>query len=357
MMQKSKLQTLKVHFVAAVIAGVLCSSASAFAEEYDRLDGIVKPLIATKPLKLGVTLVHLNDDFWKGIAYGIIDEAKRSNVTVAQVSIAGAYGNVTQQFSQIETLKSLGVDYVVLGAAAYKGYDPQLKTLKDAGVGVIAAGIPVDSDKVIFGVTQDDSTIGAELADEICKANGTKPATVLTVPGPAGAEWVRLRHDGFTKKLATCSGLKLVDGAVGGALGLERGLSQASDLLQKHPDAKYIYTPEVSLGLGAVQAVRQAGSQAQVVSSSVVREAIPLVKSGKLLALGSEPGIVMGRLIVQYAIREHEKLPMTGDFKKDGTSYPAVYVPNTMITTKNVDTYPVDLYELPPKDWSLSAVQ
>nr|AAW28148.1 PydC [Rhizobium sp. TAL1145] len=194
----------------------------------------------------GVTLVHLNDNFWKGIAYGIADEAKRSNVTVAQISIAGAYGNVTQQFSQIETLQSLGVDYVVLGAAAYKGYDPQLKRLKDAGIGVIAAGIPVDSKNVDFGVTQDDGAIGVGLAKEICEAAGSDKAGVIALPGPAGAEWARLRLDGLEQALKACPNVTLVKGAVTGGLELEQGLTQASDMLQKNSDTKFIFTPVIT---------------------------------------------------------------------------------------------------------------
>ena len=33
--------------------------------------------------------MHLQDDYWKGMAYGIVDEAKRAGGKVVQVSIAG----------------------------------------------------------------------------------------------------------------------------------------------------------------------------------------------------------------------------------------------------------------------------
>ncbi|MFC0804570.1 MULTISPECIES: substrate-binding domain-containing protein [Sinorhizobium] len=352
---KSKLSFARI--ACAVVVGSLFASHSSLAEEPDRLAGIVEPVVATKPLKLGVTLVHLNDDFWKGIAYGIADEAKRNNVTVAQISIAGAYGNVTQQFSQIETLQSLGVDYVVLGAAAYKGYDPQLKRLKDAGIGVIAAGIPVDSKNVDFGVTQDDEAIGLGLAKEICAAAGPDKAGAIALPGPAGAEWARLRLDGFEQGLKACPNVALVKGAVTGGLELEQGLTQVSDMLQKNPDTKFIFTPVIPLGLGAAQAARQSGIQAQVVSATIVREALPLIKNDRLLALTSEPGILMGRLIVQFAIRDHEKLSKGDEFKTQGMAYPTIFTNNAVITKKNVDSYGYDVYDLPPKDWSLNIKQ
>lgn len=344
------------RFALPLLACAALAALPARADDADRLRGIVEPVIAKTPLKIGVTLVHLNDDFWKGIAYGIVDEAKRSNVKVVQVTIAGAYGNVPQQFEQLENMKTLGVDVAVIGAAAFKGYDNLLRQLKQSGLMVVAAGIPVDSRSVDFGITQDDTAIGAALADAVCRDTAGKAATVLTVPGPAGAEWARLRHVGFDEHAKGCKGLDVVEGAVGGGLGLEQGLSQTSDLLQTHSDAGYVYTPEISLGLGAAQAIRQARAKTRVVSSSIVREAIPAIEDGRVLAAASEPGIIMGRLVVQYAIRQHEKMPMP-KMSVSGSPYPTVLTPTVLITKANAKTYPFELYEIPPKSWSIQALQ
>ena len=345
--------TLLSAFLAIASSAVATGT---FAEEDDRLRGIVAPVVAKTPFKIGVTIVHLNDDFWKGIAYGIADEAKRSNIQLVQVTVAGGYGNVPQQFEQLETMKTLGVDVAVIGAAAFKGYDSVLRRLKMAGITVVAAGIPVDSKNVDFGLTQDDSAIGVALAEAVCKNAAGKMTSVLTVPGPAGAEWARLRHAGFDRVARDCKGLSVVEGATGGSLGIEQGLSETSDLLQTHPDAGYVYTPEISLGLGASQAIRQAHAKAVVVSSSIVREAIPQIEDGRILAAASEPGIIIGRLVVQYAIRAREKLPMP-NMTTVGSPYPLLMTPTVMITSANAKTYPFDSYEIPPKTWSTQALR
>lgn len=322
----------------------------------DRLVGLIEPVKASKPYRIGVTVVHLNDDFYKGIVYGIDDEAKRSGVEVVQVSIAGAYGNVKEQFAQLEAFKALKVDVAVVAPAAYNGYDTALKSLKDAGIMVVAAGIPVNSKNVDFGITQDDTAIGKVLADRICatKTGGR----VLTVPGPAGAEWARLRYVGFMDEAKKCAGLIPTEGAFGGAMGLQWGLSTTSDLLIRFPDAKYVYTPEISLAMGAAQAIRQQGKQVKVVSSSMVKEAAPMVKDGRLLAVVSEPGIVMGRLVVQYAIRKLDGKPLTGLAPADKTtSYPYFNVPTTLITPANVDAHPFEIYEIPPASWKMPAIK
>ncbi|MCY1214010.1 Periplasmic protein TorT [compost metagenome] len=346
----------------AVLGAVLAAMAvlgigmnAATAAEADRLKGLVEPLKADKPFTLGVTLVHLQDDFWKGIAYGIQDEAKRSGVNVLQVSVAGAYGNVREQFAQLESLKARGADYVVVGAASFDGYDAMFKNLQEGGTKVLAAGIPVNSPNVAFGVGQDEGAIGIALAKALC---AVKPnSTTLPIPGPAGAEWARLRFEAFQGEAKKCPGMTVKPGAFGGSLDLAYGMSQASDLLLRDPGADFIYTPVISLGMGAVQAVRQQRKNVKVVSSAIVREAIPLVKDGRMLAVASEPGILMGRLIVQYAIRDREGKPMPNMVKDGSLKYPHLLTPPVVITPENVSKYAFDEYDIPPKGWNITSSQ
>lgn len=322
------------------------------AQEQDRLIGLTTPIKSDKPFKIGVAVVHLQDDFYKGIVYGIEDEAKRVGAEVVQVSVAGGYGNVREQFAQLEALKALKVDMVAFAAASFNGYDNALKALKDAGIKVAAVGIPVGSKQVDFGVLQDDQEIGRTLAKEICATRDL--GTVLTVPGPAGAEWARLRYVGFMEQAKQCAGLKPIEGAFGGALGLQHGLTQTADLLLRHPDAKYVYTPEVSLGMGSAQAIRQQRKNAKVVSSSMVKEAIPMIKDGRFLAVVSEPGIIMGRLLVQFAARQFSGKPVSELKVADASSpYPYFNVPPVLIKPANVDQHAYEIYEIPPASWKL----
>jgi ribose transport system substrate-binding protein len=336
------------------ISVILCGAVNAQSQD-DRLQGLIEPIKAQKEYKIGVTLVHLNDDFWKGIAYGIADEAKHSGVKVVQITVAGAYGNVREQFAQLNALKTLGVDIAVVGPASFNGYDPVFKELQGAGIKVVAAGIPVNSPNVSFGVGQDEKAIGVALADEICKAN--PKAKVVTIPGPAGAEWTRLRYVGFMEQAKKCAGLTAVEGAFGGNVDIGYGLSQASDLMLRHQDASFVYTPQISIGMGAAQAIRQMNRKAQVVSSAVVREAIPMIKDGRILAVVSEPGIIMGRLVVQYAIRQMEGKPMPKMNRDSSLPYPYALTPPTLVRSTNADAFPFHIYEIPPKDFRIDAIQ
>src|SRR5260370_9871994 len=149
--EKSRAAFKRLPLLAALGLALVASLAHA---ETDRLLGLIPATSAQKPIKIGVTVVHLNDDFYKGIVYGIEDEAKRSNVQGVQVSIAGAYGNVREQVAQLDAFKTLGVGVAVLAPAAYDGFDPILTSLKSAGIKVASVGIPVNSKHVDFGVLQ-----------------------------------------------------------------------------------------------------------------------------------------------------------------------------------------------------------
>ena len=335
---------------------VAAATASAQATDKDRLGGMGQAIDKAKPFRIGVAVVHLQDNFYKGIVYGIEQEAKKIGAEVVQVSVAGGYGNVREQFAQLEAMKALKVNFVAFAPAAYNGYDGALKSLRDAGIKVAAVGIPVGSKNVDFGVLQDDREIGSALADEICKSG--KLGTVVTIPGPAGAEWARQRYLGFLEQTKKCPGLVAKEGAFGGAIDLQYGLTQTSDLLLRNPEAKYVFTPQITLGMGAAQAIRQQRKDARVVSSSMVKEAIPMVKDGRMLAVVSEPGIVMGRLAVQIAAQQfagNSKFKLKGPDANSG--YPYFNVPPVMIKADNAETFSYETFEIPPENWKLPTVR
>jgi ABC-type sugar transport system substrate-binding protein len=213
----------------------------------------------------------------------------------------------------------------------------------------------VNSASIVFGVTQDDALIGRQLAQAICSKNAA--AKIVAIPGPAGAEWARLRYVGFMDQVKHCPGTLVFPGAFRGSVDLQEGLTQTADLLQKHPEAEFVYTPQMSLGMGAVQAGRQLGRHVQVVSSAMIGAAVPMLVDGRMLAVVSEPAIIMGRLIVQYAIRDAEQKDKPNFIQPTGAPYPYLLAPATLITSVNAARFPLSVYEIPPSDFQLDAIQ
>ena len=345
-------------FAAMLSTMIVATGAPARAEEFDRLLGMTEEVKDTgQPIRYGVTLVHLQDDYWKGIAYGIDDEVSKVGGKVVSVNIAGKYGNVTQQFAQIQAMMAKGIDVLVIGAAAYDGYDTILKMAKDKGVKVIAVGTPVNSAVPDFGIVFSDYEIGKKLGAVLCEKKPKPDFTVLGLPGPAGAEWTRLRVEGLKATLKDCPGAKLEMSAVGGEISIGYGLSATADMITKYPDASFVWTPTMGLGMGAIQAVKQRQAKMQVVGSTILRGIFPALEDGTLLAVNAEPPIFVGRLVVQYSIRQKLGLPTPLIAPNSEFKYPMI-IPNTIVLNKdNYKTYPWERTDVPPADWSIEAFQ
>jgi ribose transport system substrate-binding protein len=321
----------------------------------DRLRGAVEPVTAKKPYRIGVTLVHFVDDYWKGISYGLVEEAKHANVEIVRLLAAGGYGRVADQIAQLETISTLDLDAVILGATNYDGYDRAIQRLIDKGIKVVAAGVPVNSKLVALGVTMDEIAIGRTLAQFACKAKSN--AKVATIPGPNGPAWNKLRFDGFQAGAKDCPGMELVGNIFKGDTKIEDGQSQGSDLLIKYPDADYIYAAAANLGTGAALAAKRMDRPAKVITATVTSKTVELMKEGRISMVISEPGILIGRSLIQYTTRllNGDALPNLVD--GGPIPYKQFLIPLYELTNDNVGGYELTVYDQPPSGWQVPASQ
>jgi ribose transport system substrate-binding protein len=272
-----------------------------------------------------------------------------------RITGAGGYGKVAEQIAQLETLATMNLDAIVIGSTDYAGFDRAIQRITDKGIKVIAIGVPVNSPLVSFGVTIDEVVLGRKLADFVCKQD--PKARVVTIPGPNGPVWNKLRFDGFKQGAAACPGMQLYGNTFQASTKLEDGLSQGTDLLIKHPDANFIYAAAVGLGTGAGMAAKQARSKARVVTAAITDRTVDLMKEGHIAMVVTEQPILMGRATIQLAARlaNGEKLPpMT---PKGTIPYPQFLVPLFEIQPKDLAGYSLNIYDQPPPGWQLPSFQ
>ena len=153
----------------------------------------------------------------------------------------------------------------------YDGLERPIKNLVDKGITVVSLATPVKSDLVKFGVIQDEYTVGETGAKYICDRE--PGALVITIPGPQGTEWNRMRFEGFKRGAAKCD-LKLVGNSFGGNMAIEDGQSQATDLMIKYPDADFIWAVGGNVGDGAAQAVKRMRRDLPVVGSGITANTV-----------------------------------------------------------------------------------
>ncbi len=348
-----------IWMVALVVAMILAGAsirASGAGEPVDDRDALLHPVKAQRPYRIGVSLVHFVDDYWKGVAFGISDEAGRSGVKIVRILSAGAYGNVEQQLDQLDQLATLQVDAVILGAANYDGYSRQSAHLTRRGIKVVAVGVPVNADTVSFGVTMNEEAIGKAMAAYMCKAESS-PLQVITIPGPSGSTWNKLRFDGMEAGAHSCSGMTLVGNVFKGNTLIEDGEAQASDLLIKYPQAEFIYAAAANLGTGAAIAARRMNRSTRVVTATITSKSLDLLRSGNIAMVISEPGILIGRLALENTVRLLDHQPLAPMVAKKPVPYPQLLVPLYPVTADQLNVYDVTKYDRPPPQWSPSAIQ
>jgi ABC-type sugar transport system substrate-binding protein len=224
------------------------------------------------------------------------------------------------------------------------------------GIKVVAVGVPVNARTVSFGVTMNEEAIGKTIAAYMCKADSAPPQ-VITIPGPSGSTWNKLRFDGVEAGAHACSGMTLVGNVFKGNTQIEDGEAQASDLLIKYPQAEFIYAAAANLGTGAAIAVRRMNRSTRVVTATITSKSLDLMRSGNIAMIVSEPGILIGRLALENTVRLLDHQPLTGMVEKQPVPYPQLLVPLYPITAEQLSVYDVTKYDRPPPEWSPSSIQ
>ncbi len=337
------------YALAAALVGVAVAAAPtpAAAQPVDRLLGVVEPVKAKKKYRIAYASADLNAAFFVSVAYGVVDEADKAGVELVRVFSAGGYGNVAEQIAQLESAGSMNLDAVILLSTAFDGFDKALERLTQKGTKVILLGAPVNSKNASLIIAQDEPGLGRMMAGHICKQ---KPgAKVITLPGPPGVAWNKLRFDGFQDEAKKCN-LNLVGNVFKGHIALEEGQAQASDLLLKFGDADYIYAVAGVVGVGAAQAAKRMKHKAKVVTAVVAKETVELIREGHIEMAVAEPAILFGRASVQYAVRvlNGDATPglVPGIFP-----YPAAFVRNLELTKDKLDKYDLYAYDNAPDGW------
>ncbi len=175
---------------------------------------------------------------------------------------------------------------------------------------------------------------------------------MITLLGPAGSEWNKVRFDGFKAAAEKCS-LKLVGNTFAGNVSIEDGEKQAADQLARNPDADYIYAVAGIFAVGASQQAKRMHSGAKIVAGTLTRRTINLLKDGNIALVVTEPPIVFGRAALQYTVRLLNGDPLP-NMVSGALPFPVVMVPNQQLTPANIGSYDANAYDLPPEGWTPS---
>jgi ABC-type sugar transport system substrate-binding protein len=196
-------------------------------------------------------------------------EANESNIQDTFTEDAGyelKYAPATNldQKSQIDAFTSFvdeGVDVILLSATEGSGWEDSLKRAQEAEIPVILIdrGIePDDNSLYVTRIAPDNIEVSTSVA-EWATSQFPDGANYFVLEGPAGVSVVNERNEGFDAVVGGESGFTKV-GAQTANWSTEEAKSVVETVLKSNSnDVQFIFAQNDEMGLGAVQAVEEAG--------------------------------------------------------------------------------------------------
>ncbi|OUM43303.1 sugar ABC transporter substrate-binding protein [Arthrobacter sedimenti] len=170
-------------------------------------------------------------------------------------------------------------------------------------------------------------------AAEFVLESAEKGDQVAVIEGQAGVYAAKQRTTGFTTT-AEEGGLEVV-ASVPGDWDIAKARDAATTIISQYPDIAAIYANNDGMALGVAEAVNAAGKKGQimVIGTDGVEAAYDAIRAGDLTATVDSYPYLTGQVSVNVAVR------LLG-----GQDVPrAVYTPQALITTENVDDAPPTL--------------
>ncbi|NRG40802.1 substrate-binding domain-containing protein [Rathayibacter sp. VKM Ac-2804] len=168
------------------------------------------------------------------------------------------------QKSQIDSFTSFvdeGVDIILLSATEGSGWEDSLERAQEAEIPVILIdrGIePDDTDLYVTRIAPDNIAVSTSVADW-AKSSFPDGAKYFTLEGPAGVSVVNERNEGWDEVIGADSAFTKV-GAQTANWSTEEAKSVFETVLKSNNnDVQMVFAQNDEMGLGAVQAVQEAG--------------------------------------------------------------------------------------------------
>lgn len=283
-----KLKTLR-NTALAIALGVTASSA--LAAEY------------------AVILKTLNNPFWVEMKQGIESFAEKQGIEV-DVYAAASEGDMQAQmrlFEDVTNRNYKGIAFAPLSAnnlvfPAVKAYKKGIH-LVNLDEKVDIAGLNASGAQVAGFVTTDNVAVGGTGAAFIVEKLGEQGGKVAIIEGKAGNASGEARRKGAQQVFEKAKNIELV-ASQPADWDRMRALDVATNMLQRNPDLAAIYCANDTMAMGAVQAVRNAGKQGQVlvVGTDGVPEARKLVAAGQMTATVAQDPAQIGMKGMQILV-------------------------------------------------------
>jgi ribose transport system substrate-binding protein len=190
----------------------------------------------------------------------INENAKREagKYSDVQLKITEGSNDATQQTSQIQTLINQKVDVLIILPADGKQLTPAGRTAMNAGIPVINLDRIFDTPQAYrTWIGGDNYRMGLNAGNYIAQRLNGK-GTVVELAGIDTLPLTQDRTRGFDDALKNYPQIKKV-GRAAAEFNVQTGQARMAELLQAHPTFDALWNHDDDQGIGALQAIKQAG--------------------------------------------------------------------------------------------------
>lgn len=242
---------------------------------------------------------NLTNPYFQAVRVGTETAAKTLGVKVIQY-VPTKPDSISEQLSQVEDVIVKKPDAIVFIPVDYKALVPAVEKINAAGIPVTNITDRSAGGNFVAFVGADDYSIGLAIARRLLKAIGGK-GNVIILEGVKGSLTSTNRVRGFNDALKENPDVKLLASQPANFQRLN-ALQVMENLMQSFPSIDGVLAANDPMAVGALEALEGANRKALVVGINGSKEAVELIKSGKLLASGDFNGFIQGCIGTQIAV-------------------------------------------------------
>jgi simple sugar transport system substrate-binding protein len=243
---------------------------------------------ADKPLVVGFSQIGAESGWRTAETESVISAAKDLGI---DLKFSDGQQKQENQIKAIRSFIAQGVDGILLAPVVETGWEPVLGEAKKANIPVILLdrGITVNDESLyVCKITSDFVFEGKEAAKwVIAETGGT--ANVVQLQGTPGASAATERQKGFEEGIKDAPGIKILESQTGDFT-MELGKQVMEAFLKKYgKDINVVYAHNDDMGLGAIQAIKEAGfkpgEDIKIITVDATKAAFEAMVAGEMNAV------------------------------------------------------------------------
>ena len=301
-------------FLSCIFLG--CKKKNSAKEETEQSIGVV-----------GVSMLSLQNEFVVNLKDVLVENAKKRNI---KLIVTDAQRSADKQVQQVESFISQGVDAIILNPCEVEASSPAIAKAKAAKIPIINVNSETSLEPDAFVGSRDEES--GEIAMEHIAKLINHSGNVVIMEGYMGQAAQIKRAAGAKKVLLKYSNIKVIADQTA-EWDRAKGMTLMENWIQSYGDKiNAVFAHNDEMGMGALQALEQAGikNKVVVVSIDAIADALKAVNDGRLdgTIYQDAKGQGEGAIEIAYKIIKKEKL---NDNK--------VLLPFHLVTKENISEF------------------